>query len=341
MKVGFVAPLGIAAVNGGVRTQVQQTAAHLHELGVQVEFISPWTTTLDIDLAHIFVSGPGTLAITNRFKELDIPVVVSPVFYSNRSAGTISKSLKLEKTLGLFGSGIRSDFGIKAEVCALADLLLPNTSEEADLITKGFGVDPEKINIVPNGVEDRFQNGEPQLFTEQYDLKDFVLFVGQAGAPRKNVKALLEVAGDIDSHIVIIGSLFDDEYGDQCRSLAKRAGNVTFIKTIDHDSELLASAYAACHTFVLPSYYETPGIAAMEAALTGARIVITEKGGTKDYFQDFALYINPESTSSIKTGVNSSLNKEKDEVLRTHILDHYTWDKVADQTLKAYKKLIN
>jgi len=43
---------------------------------------------------------------------------------------------------------------------------------------------------------------------------------------------------------------------------------------------MLASAYAACDVFVLPSMFETPGIAALEAGLAGAKIVITKYGGT-------------------------------------------------------------
>ncbi len=35
---------------------------------------------------------------------------------------------------------------------------------------------------------------------------------------------------------------------------------------LDHDDPLLASAYAAARVFALPSWFETPGLAALEAA---------------------------------------------------------------------------
>lgn len=339
MKVGLIAPLEIAAVNGGVRTQALQTAKGLRELGVQVEFISPWQDSLEIDLVHVFVAGPSTLGILHRCSELGIKTILSPVFFSNRSASTIAISLKGEKLISKFGSGIRSDFGIKAEACRLADLILPNTDAEAELIISGFGVDPSKINVIPNGVETRFADATPELFIKKYGLQDFVLFVGQAGAPRKNVIKLIDAAPKIDSKIVIIGSLYDDEYGEKCRLLAQKAGNVLFIENLEHDSELLASAYATCHTFVLPSLYETPGIAAMEAAITGANIAITEKGGTKDYFREWANYLNPKSSDSIAKAINKSLNKEKKSDLKTHILENFTWQEVARKTLSSYRKI--
>ncbi len=339
MKIGFVAPLGIAAVNGGVRTQVLQTAEALKKQNVKVEFVSPWQEGIQADVIHIFVAGPDTLGILMRCSELGFKTVLSPVFFSSRSATTIASSLKAEKMLSKVGSGIRSDFGIKAEACKTADLVLPNTSAEADLIEKGFGIKSSKILVVPNGVETRFKNSTPDLFIEKYGQKDFVLFAGQAGASRKNIIKLLEAAPKIKAPIVIIGSLYDDEYGQKCKKYANDAGNVTFIDTLDHNSELLSSAYAACHTFVLPSLYETPGIAAMEAALSGANIAITEKGGTKYYFQDWAEYLNPESTDSIVRAVNSSLNRDKSTILKNHILENYSWDEVGKKTLEAYKQL--
>lgn len=339
MKVGFIAPLSIAAVNGGVRTQALKTAEYLDKDQVEVSFISPWQEELDVDLIHVFSAGPETLSITQKAHELGIKTVLSPVFFSTRSSGTIAKALSAEKIIGKVGSGIRSDFGIKKQCCEIADIILPNTSDEAELIMNGFGIPSEKIRIVPNGVEKRFADSNYDAFFEKYGLKDFVLFVGQAGAPRKNVIKLIEAAPKINSDIVIIGSFYDDEYGKECRKLAEAAGNITLIDHLDHESDLLASAYASCITFILPSLYETPGIAAMEAALAGANIVITQHGGTRDYFKDDAEYIDPKSVESIITAVNNSLLKPKTTSIKDHILENYTWNKVSEMTLEIYKEI--
>ncbi len=341
MKVGFVAPLSIAAVNGGVRTQALKTAEHFDKNEVHVSYINPWQEELDVDLIHVFSAGPETLAIIQKASDLGIKIVLSPVFFSNRSAATISKTLKAEKVIGKIGSGVRSDFGIKKEACEIANKVLPNTSEELDLIVNGLGIVPEKVTVIPNGVENRFASASADIFFEKYDIKDFVLFVGQAGAPRKNVIKLLEAAPGINSDIVIIGSFYDDQYGQKCKRIAELSKNVTLIDSLDHESDLLASAYAACNTFILPSMYETPGIAAMEAALAGANIVITQHGGTKDYFKTMAEYIDPRSVDSITKAINSSLIKPKSNVLKEHILDNYTWDKVSEMTFNIYKEVLS
>ena len=55
---------------------------------------------------------------------------------------------------------------------------------------------------------------------------------------------------------------------------------------------------------------------------------------------DFAEYLNPNSVDSIANAVNTSLSKKKENSLKKHILEHYTWDKVAEQTLIEYKKVL-
>lgn len=339
MTVGIAAPLSIAAVTGGVKTQVFQTVHHLRELGVEVEFINLEQTRFDYDLVHVFTASPETLGIAKQVHEKGLPLVVSPVFFSNQGARVIRLSLFVERLLSKLGSGIGSEFGIKAQICQWANMVLPNTKQELELIRDGFGIPEHQLRVIPNGVESRFSLASPDLFMETYFKKDFVLFVGQAGAPRKNLKLLLEAAPRIQAQIVVIGNFYDNEYSRECLRLVNNTDNVLLIETQAHDAPLLASAYAACKVFVLPSFFETPGIAAMEAALAGAEIVITNRGGTQEYFGAFAEYIAPTSVEELVHAIHKKLQSTSSDVLKKHILANYTWDKVAQQTLQVYHSL--
>lgn len=339
MKVGFAAPLSLAAVNGGVRTQVMQTAHHLRLLGVDVEFIHFDQQHFDYDLVHIFSASPETIGIAKQTVSAGIKLIVSPVFFSNRSTSIISATLKFEKGISSLGSGIRSDFGIKAEICNWANAVLPNTQSELELVRDGLKVDENKLQLIPNGVESRFINATPDLFQEEFRIKHFILFVGQAGAPRKNVIQLLKTAKNLDSHVVVIGDFYDNEYSKQCLEIASATENIILIDSLDHQSPLLESAYAACSVFCLPSFYETPGIAAMEAALAESKIVITKNGGTKEYFGNHAQYIDPKSTIEIENAINSVISTDINYALKQRILDNYTWEVVAKKTLQVYKSI--
>ena len=331
MKVGIAAPLSLASVNGGVRTQVLQTAHHLRLLNVDLEFIQFNQEHFNYDLIHVFAASTETIGIAHQIKSNGIKLVVSPVFYSNRNSSIISLSLFIERIASFVGQGIRSDFGIKSEICRNADMILPNTLSELKLVRDGLKVNRDKLQNIPNGVESRFRSATPDHFINTYGLKDFVLFVGQAGAPRKNVIQLLKSASNINSQIVIIGDFYDDTYSRTCLEMAESAHNVLLLNSMQHNDPLLESAYAACKVFCLPSLYETPGIAALEAALAGANIVITKHGGTKEYFKDLALYVDPNSTQNISTNVNNSLHKNYSDHLYKRIMENYTWEMVAQK----------
>jgi glycosyltransferase involved in cell wall biosynthesis len=105
---------------------------------------------------------------------------------------------------------------------------------------------------------------------------------------------------------------------------------------VDHDSDLLASAYAACDTFVLPSLFETPGIAALEAGLSGAKVVITPHGGPREYFGSMADYVNPYDVQDIRRGILKALDRPRNDVLATHIAARFLWKHVAIRTAEVY-----
>ena len=61
---------------------------------------------------------------------------------------------------------------------------------------------------------------------------------------------------------------------------------MTWLGKLDHDDPLLASVYAAARVFALPSWFETPGLAAARRLrLAGVRpVAITPYGSTREYF---------------------------------------------------------
>ena len=208
-----------------------------------------------------------------------------------------------------------------------------------------FDIPHHHMHVIPNGVETRFLKAESTEFVQRYGLKDFVLFVGQASSTRKNVLRLLEIAPSLDAPLVLIGDVGSDEYSQQCAELIKR-NNVLHLPTQEHHSTLLASAYAAAKVFVLPSLFETPGIAAMEAALAGCAVVITKNGGTKEYFKEMASYIDPLDSTSLLTSINKQLHTKNEELkiqntlLKNHIASNYSWDSVGKMTLAAHYSLL-
>lgn len=342
MNVLFATHPVVALHQGGVRTQMLQTKSALEHLGVTVTLFDMWNDhdLTSYDLVHIFSANMATYHFARALHVRHIPFVVSPVFFSQRTPRVIKTVVSCDQFLNRWIRGVWTDFGIVAELCHWARAVLPNTQAEAHLLTHGMSIPLEQIRIVPNGVEERFARATPELFVRQYEVENFILFVGQIGAQRKNVYRLLQALERIDHPAVIIGTVENTPAGKQCLERAKRNPNLLIIDELSHESMLLASAYAAAKVFVLPSLYETPGIAAMEAALAGASIVITKYGGTIDYFQNDAEYVEPTSVDDIERALRIALQKPKSTSLRERFLSHFTWQQVGEKTKRVYESVL-
>ncbi len=121
--------------------------------------------------------------------------------------------------------------------------------------------------------------------------------------PRKNTLALVRAARRLALPLVIAGEAPPgcEQYEAECRSAADP--QTIWLGRLDHHDPLLASAYAAARVFALPSWFETPGLAALEAALAGCSVVITPFGSTKEYFGGLVEYARPHRPEEISRGL--------------------------------------
>ncbi len=330
--------------HGGPRTQILQTKKHLEALGHDVALHEAWDdspTHSEADLYHLFAANFAVYDLARHLKSVGQPFVTSPIFFTRRSPAVIRWTLRADRIARKIAPGLWSDYGFPRDICRWSAAVLPNTSSELNLLAQGVMIPRENLHFIPNGVEERFLYGDPSLFEQEYGVTDFILNVGHIGVERKNTLALIEALASIDHPAVVIGKVSDTPEGTQCLDEAKKNRNLFIIEGIDHDSELLASAYAAAKVFALPARYETPGIAALEAGLAGAQIVITPYGGTKDYFEDMAHYVDPYSVEEIRTGIEQALNAPKDNRLKMHIERNFLWKQVAKKTSDVYHNVLS
>ena len=341
MKITFGCYQSVSILHGGPRVQILQTKNELEKLGVEVSLFQAWESfsPKDTQLFHLFSANMGTFHLARVINNLKVPFVTSSIFYTRHSPFVIRSVVKTDALLKKFRQGIWTDYGFTRQICEWSKTILPNTHEEASLIEKGLMIPKSKITVIPNGVEPRFEFGNPSLFKKKYGIENFILNVGHIGTERKNILQLIRALKTIDHPAVIIGRITQGNYADQCLAEAKENKNILIIDGLHNDSEMLASAYAACNVFALPSTFETPGIAALEAALAGAKIVITPHGGTRDYFNNMAEYVNPYSVESIRAGIVASLESKKSNTLQQHIKNEFLWNRVAEKTLAVYKSI--
>lgn len=307
----------------------------------------------EFDIIHIFNPSAfpyESLKISEYTKEIGKKLVISSVFFLNDDFDKINqKSLRSQigkKSVLSFRNIIRKfpdvdPYSYFERILNMADLIMPNTTEESNLLNSLFNANPEKIRVIPNGVENRFYNKADRSFIEEYSISEpYILFVGRI-EKRKNVLGLIDAFNQLNlgCQLVIVGQPTDYNYYTRCKSLGDK--KVRFLPPIDHESPLLHSAYSCCSVFVLPSYYETPGIAALEAAASGARVVITRNGGTFEYFGSNGYYVDPSSIEDIKKMIGLAfLDSQTKENFVVSGMERFSWQSISKRTIEAYKKIM-
>ena len=363
-------------VFGGDSVQMIKTAEFLRKLGVQVDISLELAPRLDdYEIVHLMniTRVKFTYAQLTNAKKQKKKVVLSPIYWNTREVVSAywrsilslndfcsMKELWNACLSSLANKNLMSQIGelmqnktLAQTVLSEVDHLLPNSHAELGILRRDFFEvlrnQKGKSSVIPNGVDTGiFWNASPEVFTRKYGFTDFVLNVGRFSY-RKNQLSLIKAMKNTGIDVVFIGEssrssssyygikdAIDKLYYQKCRHNAD--SSFRFLGAMPHSE--IASAYAACKVFALPSLYETPGLSALEAALSGANIVVTTGGSTREYFSDFALYCDPYSATSIKEAVLKSYTTPKNSKLREYVLRNFTWDKVAKATLAAYEKVL-
>jgi len=329
----------VTILEGGIHTQATSLQRELVKLGHEAELFETWKG-YDLkawDWFYLVGAHVGTVHLARAVKNLGGKLAVSPVFFSRRKGTTLGWKTAWNELCAEVG-GSAAEAGFTKEICGLADVVLPNSRAEAGLVSQGFGIAADKVKVVTNGCDGRFFDVRPDAFVHEYGKRDFVLYVGHMGLGRKNLLVLIKAMQQIDRPLVIIAKILDNGYARQCRDEAKLVKDCLIIPALPQGSEMLASAYAACDTFCLPSLFETPGLAALEAGLAGAKVVVTRYGGTLEYFGDMARYVEPGDVTTLHEAIQGSLAAPKDNRLKEHIHGNFLWHHAAERLIECLER---
>lgn len=311
---------------GGGEIQLLRCQEALAKLGVEVLLYDMWRPQFDqVDVVHHFSVQGGSSVFCNYAKAKGLPLVISPILWITPES---------------YQAGIYPVDEIR-HLLHLADRLLPNSGAEAEALASVFHVPADKFVPIVNGVDEYFlnQTADPQLFLDTYSITPpFLLNVANI-EPRKNQLALVQAVRELDIPLIMLGNIRDRDYFDHC--VAAGDGCFRYLGYVDHYSPLLLSAYAACAAFVLPSTLETPGLAALEAAALGAKVVVTQEGCTHEYFGDAVTYIDPHSIESIQAGIIQQLKAPVPPDLQARVANTFTWQTAAQQLSQVYSQVVN
>ncbi|MBN2216308.1 MAG: glycosyltransferase [Pirellulales bacterium] len=325
---------------GGGEIQMTSTVAALRDLGVDATVWHPGEGELArADCVHLFGSRPEHLPVVEAARRRGAPVVLSTIAwfdwadYWRGGSGLVGRAAAAARFAARAACPRLPSW--RRRLYHSVDLLLPNSAAEAEQLSRYFGVPAERIRVVPNGADPRFGRCDPGAFVERFGVEGFVLCPGRI-EPRKNQLGLIRAMRGIDTPLVILGRVVPghEDYFEICRREA--AGNVRFLDRLDHDDPLLGSAYAACGCLALASWFETPGLVALEAALSGTPLVLPDGGCAAEYFGSHARYVRPGDVAGIRRAVLGALAAGRSRALAEHVRERFSWDAAAKATLDGY-----
>jgi glycosyltransferase involved in cell wall biosynthesis len=256
--------------HGGAQIQIEQTCRALQAIGVQAEFMRWWDTGQTADAIHFFGRMPVDQVSFARQK--GIKVVMAELLTASGSHTPFQRKMRQAFRWSVENFAPRTLARSFAwESYQLADAFVALTSWEKQLMAYKFGASPEKIFVVPNGVE-------PEFFAAPKTPRGEWLVCTVTITERKRVLELAEAAVTAQTPTWIIGKAYaeNDPYAEKFFALAK--ANPKFIRYEGgvNDRAALAKIYRAARGFVLLSAMESLSLSALEAAACECPLLLSD-----------------------------------------------------------------
>ncbi|MFH1239223.1 MAG: glycosyltransferase family 4 protein [bacterium] len=363
---------------GGDTYQMLMLKKYLEQLGTKVDISTSLTPELSAyELVHLFnITRVGETYLQYRHaKAKGRKIVLSPIYqsrgditaYENNQldgcAGWLIRNItdidkrQLLKTgyytfnrpnswsvwLNQFHRGYTRQ---QREILENVDRILPNSEMEMSRIKSELftgGDLPTAYTVVHNGIEITPAEDSSRMrdWLQKNNLTDFIICAGRI-EPLKNQLAVMAALKGTGFRVVFVGAVNPAHRGYVKKVLRQFQESPNFFYLGEVNQSELMSLNKWTRLSIQASWFETTGLAGLEAGLAGANVVMTDRGYTREYFGESVWYCDPASTTSIREAVTAAFAaprgaRQLDQRITNMKL---TWPETAKKTLSVYQQVL-
>ncbi|MBI5077013.1 glycosyltransferase family 4 protein [Candidatus Falkowbacteria bacterium] len=288
------------------------------------------------------------------FDLIHYPHFNSPIFFPKKSVCTIHDLTPLffpgHKMNSLFRRlAYRAVF---ASTLHKASKIIAVSQSTKDALLKHFSINPDKITIIYEGVDENFKIindcGIINKVKNKFNIaKPFIFFLG-VWRGHKNIEGLVKAFNLLKTkhkieHQLVLAGREDLHYTNVRAEINASPYKNDIITTGYVSNDELPILYNAADAFVLPSFIEGFGLIAIEAQACGCPVISTNTTSMPEVLGDSALFFNPSDCAEMADKIFQVLT---DKELKQNIIEkglknakRFNWRLCAEQTLEIYNAI--
>ena len=296
-----------------------------------------------VDVVHDNQSLGPALA---RMGRPDLPVVATvhhPLAIDRRAALAAAGSAKQAAWVRRWWS-FADD---QARVARSLPAVLTVSSSSASGIVEEMGVAPERLAVVPVGVDADAFRPDPSVPVVPGQL----IAVSSADVPLKGLVHLVEAMAEVrrarpDAHLVVVARVGPSGAVAAAIDRLALGDAVRFVSGLD-EAELVA-AHQRAEVAVVPSLYEGFSLPAVEAMACGLPLVATTGGALPEVVGDdgtTGALVPPADAGALASAIVALLEDPgrraaMGAAARQRVLDRFTWARCAEGTVDVYRRAL-
>jgi D-inositol-3-phosphate glycosyltransferase len=181
----------------------------------------------------------------------------------------------------------------EADIIRCADLILASTRDEAGLLDSLYGADPDRIEVLPPGVDHRVFSPDDRAEARArlgHPGRRVLLFVGRI-QPLKGLDLAVQALAEIEDAVLwAVGGPSGADGPAELERVQKLAGDLGVADRLlilpPRPHHELADYYRAADVCLVPSLTESFGLVALESAACGTPVVAASVGGLRSIVVD-------------------------------------------------------